>query len=314
MEDIITFYKVDPTTIATRVFGYVHNNKFILKRYDNESNSISFLYWTDHNSQKSLTEHAIHYFTLPGLKQSSLTNPIECQSNIGKYYNRIYRKGLDSRNNNGLISIFYNYEMETLNQSVISATILIKKLNQLFETISFNELNFKTFGHEIRNLLLLTCMEVESAWNGIMGANNYSTKNGRLTTKDYYKLYKPLYLKDFKIRFKLYPEIKLIQPFENWEKDNPTKSLIWYDAYNKAKHNREVYASLANFEAVLYSISAMLIMLYAQFGPNHSFWGNSEFSSIEIISPEHNLNDYYIPNGNPQLTNPFQWTRTDYSF
>jgi len=225
----------------------------------------------------------------------------------GKFYPRIYRNGLipfpnvivkDEFNRVGktshLAQGFINNKI--FEQSIVNANILLKKLMVLFETISPSKSNFDSYGAEIRNLLLLSCMEVESSFSGILKANDY--KGGRWTTKDFVKILKPLYLNEYGIKFNLYSDIPLIKPFENWNATNPTTSLFWYDAYNITKHDRENYLNMATIKNVISGVSAVIILLHAQFGANHSFWREGEFINIKFeFDPIYNFEDYYIQDG-----------------
>ncbi len=313
MQDVVTFHCLGPKDEKIEMVGFVDNDKFVVKRYRYEWNDLISVYSPLYNDKLTLLEQVKQYFAQPGLRNYKLLDHIECKNHVGKYYPRIYRRGLDQWSYDQGHIIITNFDSITLNQSIINSCILLKKLNQLFETISCDETNYDTFGYEIRNLLLLACMEVESAWNGILTANSYTSKSGQNTTVDYFKLCAPLYLKDYEVVFKLYPNIKPIRPFINWEQANPTKSLLWYDNYNKTKHDRESNINLATFESTINSIAAVIIMLFAQFGPTKSIWDQINFNGISVKWPDYKLQDYYIPKTDPK-TNLHIWEWTNYQF
>ena len=50
-------------------------------------------------------------------------------------------------------------------------TVLVRQLERICQTIQPTLGTFNTFGHDIRNLLILACTEVESHWRGILIAN-----------------------------------------------------------------------------------------------------------------------------------------------
>jgi hypothetical protein len=312
MTEIITFYKVSQDDEKSEMFGFIEDNKFIIKQYRYDWNDIVTVHRSDYDDKVSFLDHVKKYFKRSDLSKDKLIEPTVCNNHVGKYYPRIYRKGLNQWSGKDFI-IIENFDLNTLNQGIVNCRILIKKLNQLFETISFDESNFKTFGFEIRNLLLLACMEVESAWNGIFIANGYISKNGFYTTNDYVKLCDPLYLKEYDVSFHLYPNIKPLKPFCNWEISNPTKSLPWYNDYNKTKHDRESNINLATFEATINSISAVLIMMYAQYGPIRNIWDQNDFLTIKLKVPEYKLEDYYIPKVDPN-TCIHIWEKMNYKF
>ncbi|MDR3413147.1 MAG: hypothetical protein P4L87_19700 [Formivibrio sp.] len=124
-----------------------------------------------------------------------------------------------------------------------------------------------TYGFEIRNLLILACTECEAQWLSILEMNGY-IKN-RYSTNDYVQLEPILMLRKYSISFNRYPWLEPIYPFGSWRVGgNPTQDLIWYNAYNEAKHgglNSLHKATLCN---ALYSLSACWVMFLSKFdGP-----------------------------------------------
>jgi hypothetical protein len=59
---------------------------------------------------------------------------------------------------------------DKLNESFVALRILHRKLDELFETIEPTAANARAFGHKIRDVLLLACMEVESSWTAVLTA------------------------------------------------------------------------------------------------------------------------------------------------
>jgi len=57
-----------------------------------------------------------------------------------------------------------------------------------------------------------------------------------------------------------------IYPFKRWDQASPTKSLLWYDAYNATKHDREDNLDKATFENVINATAGLMAMGIAQFG------------------------------------------------
>lgn len=64
-----------------------------------------------------------------------------------------------------------------------------------------------------------------------------------------------------------------ICPFKNWKSDNPTKSLDWYNRYNAVKHDRETEFPKATIQSLLEAISALFLLIYAQYGTNLALLG-----------------------------------------
>lgn len=157
-----------------------------------------------------------------------------------------------------------------------SLKIILHRLNDVFTYIEPSPKNKNTFSLELRNIILLSAMEVESHWQTLMRDNGY--KKDRLTTKDYVRL---LEFIDFDMEFSLIlnNEYENISPFKDWNSSLPTKSLKWYNAYNKIKHDRIQQLDLATLENAINSTCALITLLCIR-------W------STEIV--EKNLDNNYL--------------------
>jgi hypothetical protein len=219
----------------------------------------------------------------------------------GKFYPRVWRpckfyyEGKVTLWDKSDISDFLiHYDFAAFNQSVVAINGIVRKLKDIFYTVEPVVGNNEVFGHELRNLLILACTEVEAAFKGILTANNYENM-GRLSTKDYVKLIDIFSLRNWNANLVFYPDYGLITPFSDWTEDRPTISLPWYDAYNKTKHDRQNDFDKATLKQVINSVCAAVILLHAQYGPR------SEFTKLDLadlrISPPVNYpsSDFYIP-------------------
>lgn len=155
-------------------------------------------------------------------------------------------------------------EQNILSNSIVATKLILKQLFKTFEFIEPTASNFDTYSHQIRQVILLACMEVETSWTAILKTHNYQSE--RLTTNDYVKLLEPLRLSKYQVYFPLYPEIGIVTPFKNWNADKPTSSLDWYNDYNKIKHDRENNFSKSKLINALSAVAAVAIMHHAQFG------------------------------------------------
>lgn len=148
--------------------------------------------------------------------------------------------------------------------------------------------HLQVYGHELRELLILACTEVEAAWKAILVANDISSVGERYTRNDYVRLAEPMRLGEWRLVLSGYShEIRLV-PFEGW---NPRHvSLTWYDAYNATKHDREAKLTEATLKNVIDAMGAVFIMQAAQFGPRLE--DADEFTIAE--SPRWALDERYI--------------------
>jgi hypothetical protein len=184
------------------------------------------------------------------------------QSIPGTYFKRIWKPGLAN------YAFAENLATkETFQQSSVSLRILLRKLNELFEIIEPHPSNLATYGHKIREILLLACMEVESSWAAVLREQDYNlVKEKSWGTNDYIRLLNPMLLRYYAISLRAYPSVAAFKPFENWNDAEPTSSLSWYDAYNQTKHNREQNLDKATLQNTIEAVMAAVIMHRAQFG------------------------------------------------
>lgn len=186
------------------------------------------------------------------------TQPIESHYVPGTYYKRIWRPLVCQGRINGT-------SQETLNASLVSLRMLLKKLDELFETVEPAGPNLSVYGHRIREILLMACTEVESSWSAVLKENGYPSSD-MWSTRDYVKLSKPMFLDGYELSLQSYPSISTFVPFKDWDPNGPTKSLVWYDAYNKTKHDREGNLKFATLDNAIKAVGAAVVMFYSQFG------------------------------------------------
>lgn len=287
-------------------FTYVIDDKLYMWRYDTQRKSMLNQCAGIDNSGKTLEKGLTELLARRSDNNYNIVNKQIMYHQPGYYYPRVWRLGCVEDNFISKEEPIFNNNI--LRQAVTTTTILLKKLLIIFETIEPTSSNLNCFGLELRNILLLTCMEVETNLAGILRANDYvSPRGNRMNTQDYVKLLEPLQLSDYSVEFKFYPDLNTYKPFENWNVNSPTQSIPWYNAYNKTKHNREQELNSASLLYTIESISALLILIYAQFGPYHEFWNESPLSNIKVIKPDIIDKDkMYIPH------TPDKTIRTDW--
>jgi hypothetical protein len=221
----------------------------------------------------------------------------------GEFHPRIYRPILQQYvYSNGFSYIpktdaydFFPHDPITLVKSVQQLSTLTKRLNSIFNNVYPTQDNINCYGHEIRNLLILTCTEVEAQLKGILTANGYDTSK-MCKTSDYVKLKEILKLNEYKVNLSHFPEVDPISPFKDWDITKPTSSLFWYDNYNAVKHDREGNFHKANLSSVINAICAVAILLYAQYGDNIPNWKELVGNYFEKVDePKWQFLDHYFP-------------------
>lgn len=171
---------------------------------------------------------------------------------------------------------------------------LIDQLQQICRVVHPDGDNLKAFGHEIRNLIILAATEVEAQWKRVLEANGVKGVH----TPDYVKLSAPMKLPEFVVDFPWYPWLDPIKPFENWGSGPcPTKTLVWYAAYNDVKHDREKKFAESALINAFRAISGCFVMLCAQYGWSFARRGESaqnEFLRL-IAAPKWEPGQVYVP-------------------
>jgi hypothetical protein len=189
---------------------------------------------------------------------------------------------------------------------------LTGQLVRICQTVQPEERTFDVFGHDIRNLLILACTEVESHCRGVLVANKVPERP--FNTKDYVLLKEAMRLNEYAVSFSTYPWLAPIKPFESWSSASPTKTLPWYSAYNAVKHNREMKFSEATLRHAFEAVAACAVMIAAQFGTDlDTADRRPELRSFFLFSalPVWPLTDVYVDPHGPQGWSevPFECTR-----
>ena len=169
--------------------------------------------------------------------------------------------------------------------------ILIQKLQEILLFVEPSESGVQAYSHKIRELLFLSCSDLESTLKKYQFG-----KNERM--KDYIEILKYVDLTKYKISLVGYANPYKCSPFENWNVDKPAKSLPWYEAYNKLKHDREKNFHLATLENCINAIAANLILFAARYSPMFLYNENDVCSNLARSALDYkieNSKDFYIP-------------------
>lgn len=232
--------------------------------------------------------------------------------NIGDYYPRMARPSNSHPGDGPGIS---PSSRDHPNQIAImrgQLIVLMRQLVRVTQTIYPCSENFDAYGHDIRNLLILACTEVEAHWRGVLVENGAQTK--QFTTKDYVKLVNPMKLREYAVSFPNYPWLEPIRPFERWATGgSPTQELPWYRAYNVVKHDRESSFAESKFICAFQAVTACAVMMCAQFGAAEGFGRDSElryFFSLAQV-PKWHPSEVYI---HPYEGHASGWSPRQYSF
>ena len=216
--------------------------------------------WCQHKNMEQqatsvdVTSEVIEFF----LRRKSITGDhvVELREvkHPGAYYPRMMRENLR-----------FTHQGQSFLQDMRAYQNIQSSLDSLFNFIEPAEINLKTYGHKIRELLILACTEAEYLLLKTLTENGYKEKQ-RYNTVDYIKCRDILKLNQYEVRLKQYSDLGTFTPFEGWNTCHTTESIAWYDAYNKVKHNRNDNIANANIKHLLDAVSAIHILLESQYG------------------------------------------------
>lgn len=152
---------------------------------------------------------------------------------------------------------------------------LTRDLQTICQVIQPTKETLDTYGHAIRNLLILACTEVEAHWRGVLLTNGMQKKI--LDTRDYVKLAPAMRLDEYAISFPFYPWLDQVKPFARWgSTGEPTKEISWYADYHAVKHDRDANFTHATLRNAFDAVAACAVMMCAQYGRNDAFDNYSE--------------------------------------
>jgi hypothetical protein len=247
---------------------------------------------------------------------------IELNVKPGDYYPRVFRPFLlkteaqvylfsDSLKIRELESKILNYPefipgergqvLPYVNQLGILKEMLISALN----TIHPSPNNLKAFGLSLKNIIVLSCIEVETHLTGIYKEHEVTSRSSMYKTNDFFRLKDLLKLDKYEVSLPFYPELEPFSPFKNWKSTDPSKSLSWYNAYNALKHHSEIEFDKATLINAIFAVGAVAVLIIAQYGSNIPFWSekvggffyiknNSEWATEDKILPPLTKNEWRI--------------------
>jgi len=166
--------------------------------------------------------------------------------------------------------INFNYVSNEFLNDVRAYQNIQNSLEDLSTYIELNKDNFFAYGHKIRELLIISCTEVEYLMKKLLIDNNYQFLGNNSGTREYFNCRDILKLNEYTIETRKYTDLKVFSPFANWTNENnqTSSSLPWYKAYNNVKHDRGGNFTQANLENLMDAVAAIHILLEAQYGKN----------------------------------------------
>lgn len=191
-----------------------------------------------------------------------------------------------------------NVTVSEVKQSERSIVLLIRRLSEILDFIEPSGHGLQSFGHRMRELLILACTDAEDHWTKLLRAGGITKPI--LKTTDFVALRDPFHLGEFEVEMPGYTAVPAMRPFASWNDNRPTQSLPWYDAYNKVKHDKSGSLPLASLENTIKAVAANIVMFCAQFGP-HMLYESAgtvgghfnELFTVKLVNPD--FRSFYAP-------------------
>ncbi len=221
---------------------------------------------------------------------------VQMQLEVGHVVTGVWRPGLYYQNQT--LQALGGSEVE-LRSAEQALRLLVERLDEMLLYVEPSAHGLAAFSHKTRELLILASTEVENQLKQYLRLAAYE-KQDDLSMADYVKLEPRLYVREFMLTLRPYEGVERLTPFRGWDAARPTRSLPWYDAYNKTKHDRTKHFEEATLANCLSAVAANVILFCARWGPFFLIDGQGPLSSqvnqlfrIELNEPD--VTSFYVP-------------------
>lgn len=217
---------------------------------------------------------------------------------VGHCVHGVWRPGLLHENETLQGLAVTDFERRLAEQALF---LLIDRLDELLHFVEPTERTLETHSHKARELLILACTEVESAWKAYLRiAGMEKPARGDFNTNHYVKVHGKLHLAEFEVSLPRYADVAPMRPFVGWSASAPSTSLPWYDSYNKTKHDRSTHFAEATVRNCLQAVAANIVLFSVRFGPMRLMMGNDKLSAnfnqlFQIALRDSSPTSFYVP-------------------
>jgi hypothetical protein len=278
------------------LYKKVRNGKnYICATFKSSTELVTIYHDADGIFHQHVLQGEVDYSRAPSDIANSLSHEkyLVSSTEVGHVIDSVWRPGLTVD-----VPIALNTDDNTKHRAKKDLKILIEKLHEVLLFVEPDDYGLKSHGHKTRELLILSCTEVENAWKYYLRLGGNTTE--RPNTKDYVTLCDRLYLPEYRILFNSHPIQVELTPFVDWKSEQPSQSLPWYDAYNHTKHDKSEHFDKATLAHCLNSIAANIVMFCVRYSPYEiirsiDICSNliNEYFSISLVDPD--LSSFYVP-------------------
>ncbi|MFW5700736.1 MAG: hypothetical protein ACOCWM_03515 [Cyclobacteriaceae bacterium] len=140
----------------------------------------------------------------------------------------------------------YLNDKQKINFAISNFHELEERLMDCLSYIPFIEQNQNTISSKFIPIILEACSLIESIFKDTLGKGKFNFKNYSREIDSQLNLSET-------ITIFLTTPLKFIQPYSNWKDEVP----LWWDVYNKIKHDRLTNMHLATFNNAVLAITAL---------------------------------------------------------
>ena len=223
---------------------------------------------------------------------------------IKKPYHRIYKPNINVKGSDWAYIVHKKYA-NSPEHYLRAFQIIQNDLKKLFEYVEPADCNLKTYSFKIHELLIRTCIEIEANFKAILKENDYKKKEEKWGIKDYNKVNLSHRLDSYNVTIPIWNgHNNDYIPFADWKEDKP---LLWYQAYNKSKHDRHKNFQIANFEHLMNAVTGLFVLLTSQFRDQDFNPGTqiASFKTDSYYKGDFGIGDFFI------ITYPDNWRENE---
>ena len=132
--------------------------------------------------------------------------------------------------------------------------LLEKEFVKALDYVELNTNNYTTTSIVFSKLLLSIGTEIDNVFR------ECSQLSGRTNIEQYYKFIINKYPQIIKQQVKVKDTTIILIPYSEWNGNQPSKSLLFWQKYNELKHDRILNAQNASLENVLNALAGLFIL------------------------------------------------------
>lgn len=140
------------------------------------------------------------------------------------------------------------------------------QLNEILRVVPYCKEHEKVWSPLFSSLLLDSCSQLDSLWRGLAWESECvraKHKRDDLNMKNYFHFFNDHPKAPLCDRWVVFwgRDGSIVRPFSEWRASKTYKTLFWWKAYNKIKHDRLVNLKLATYEAAICALAGLFLSI-----------------------------------------------------